>query len=524
MKRIFFGVLGLALAGQSAYGQEFKKVVDIVVETESSLKSMIAKEESQRKSETATLTNEVEEIRRLLAQRTPIRKAERPESSITVTNDGLSQRETPGTKANEPVVPSQESPGVQKDEQVAQAEGSNLASDFWRSPALTGDWNNGRTWMSDHGIELAGLLKGDGFFDVHGGLDRNSAYLQNIDVTLDIDVDKLLGWNGGRLFVHVMSNNGGDLSRYVGDAQIVSNIEAPRIAKLYQAWVQQDLWHGGLSILVGLYDLNSEFYATETSGLFLNSSHGIGKEFSQTGMNGPSIFPNTSTAARIAVRPGEAFYIETVVLDGVPGTPGDPTRTSFHFSKREGLLLVGEAGYCLPPEVGEDYGVAKLAIGAWRYTSQFDKLNEVGENGEAAKCSDNWGIYLLAEKTLYNEPGKPGQGLGAFLRLGRANGCVNEFDYHLGIGAVYTGLFPGRERDQLGVAFAHAHNGAEYMRAAASAGRYMKSMEDTAELTYKAQLTPWLAFQPDVQYVIHPSTDPQLSNALVVGSRFLIIL
>ena len=38
------------------------------------------------------------------------------------------------------------------------------------------------------------------------------------------------------------------------------------------------------------------------------------------------------------------------------------------------------------------------------------------------------------------------------------------------------------------------------------------------EGTYQIELTPWLGFQPDLQYVIHPSgTD--ITNALVLRAR-----
>ena len=33
------------------------------------------------------------------------------------------------------------------------------------------------------------------------------------------------------------------------------------------------------------------------------------------------------------------------------------------------------------------------------------------------------------------------------------------------------------------------------------------------------QLQPWLEVQPDLQYVVHPGTDPALDDALVAGVR-----
>jgi porin len=43
--------------------------------------------------------------------------------------------------------------------------------------------------------------------------------------------------------------------------------------------------------------------------------------------------------------------------------------------------------------------------------------------------------------------------------------------------------------------------------------------EAVVELTYRAQVTPWLSIQPDVQWIIHPGGSSKIDNALVVGLR-----
>jgi porin len=51
-------------------------------------------------------------------------------------------------------------------------------------------------------------------------------------------------------------------------------------------------------------------------------------------------------------------------------------------------------------------------------------------------------------------------------------------------------------------------------------GNPVKRRETVFELTYRTRLAPWLALQPDAQYIIDPGTDPALGNALAVGLRF----
>ena len=50
-------------------------------------------------------------------------------------------------------------------------------------------------------------------------------------------------------------------------------------------------------------------------------------------------------------------------------------------------------------------------------------------------------------------------------------------------------------------------------------GTPSESFETGFELTYSDNLTPWLAIQPDVQYILNPGTDPAADNALLLGTR-----
>jgi carbohydrate-selective porin OprB len=45
--------------------------------------------------------------------------------------------------------------------------------------------------------------------------------------------------------------------------------------------------------------------------------------------------------------------------------------------------------------------------------------------------------------------------------------------------------------------------------------------ETTFEASYSFNINDRLTLQPDLQYVISPSGDPGLGNALVVGSRLI---
>src|SRR6266404_9240164 len=162
----------------------------------------------------------------------------------------------------------------------------------------------------------------------------------------------------------------------------------------------------------------------------------------------------------------------------------------------------------------------KVAIGGWYYSAAFDDLVELEPNGQAVRHRGSSGFYALVDRVLFKEPGHPEKRLNGFLQGGYGDSRVDRFGSYLGAGLTAVGTIAGRDADELGLAFAYAHNGSHYMSSQRMQGLPVTNAEKTIEITYLMQLTKWLAVQPDLQYVIHPSTDSTLSNALAFQLRF----
>lgn len=71
-----------------------------------------------------------------------------------------------------------------------------------------------------------------------------------------------------------------------------------------------------------------------------------------------------------------------------------------------------------------------------------------------------------------------------------------------------------RPLDQVGLALAAAEYSAGYRRSAGVSRR-----EVNLELTYRAQVAPWLAVQPNLQWISSPGGEEALDDAIVVGLR-----
>jgi porin len=258
-----------------------------------------------------------------------------------------------------------------------------------------------------------------------GGLRSDSAWLGNVDLTLEADL------GDGTAFIYVLGNDGhgGPPSALIGDIQATSNIEAPDTWKLYEAWYEHDF--GSWSALAGLHDYNGEFDVLEYGQLFTNSSFGIGPDISQVG---PSIFPTTALGLRLRVEPCPVSYLQAAVYDGSPGDPDNVNRTQVILGEGDGQFYALEMGISNDAE-----RYYKLALGAWHRSA-----------------SDETGGYLLAESATWEG------GPGVFFRLGSGRDRGQQVGAYWGAGFNWTGLIPTRPDDTFGLAVGHARFGDQF--------------------------------------------------------------
>jgi porin len=380
------------------------------------------------------------------------------------------------------------------------------------SSRLSGNWFGARPKLSELGFDLALLYK----FEVNRtfrGVKRETVVLDNLDLRLSLDLEKMARLKGATLFFYGMGNHGKNPTEYAGDAQGTSNIETKANGfRLYEAWFQQLLYKDQASILIGLHDLNSEFYTTESSTLFLNSTFGIGKELSQTGENGPSIFPATSPAIRFRAEPSKSFYLQSALFNAQAGDAAHPSGTKIKWNPGKGLLFITEAAYL---RGGNEGGKApgKYALGAWTYTRTFDHIRETVPGTIAPLQANSSGAYVLLEQQVASP-------LTAFVRYGAATTKTNQYGSSLGAGLVYQGLVPKRPKDRFGIAVARASAGGEHLENQLSLGNRLAKAETAYEFSYRVEVRPGIAVQPDFQIVSHPGLDPQMPAAKVGAIRF----
>ena len=347
-------------------------------------------------------------------------------------------------------------------------------------------------------FSLGAVYTSDSFANLSGGKQRGLRYMGLFEASAESDLAHL-GLDGAEAFVRIQHVHGRSLSDdLVGDAQIVSNIDAPGGLRLFEAWLSVPI-AADTRIWAGLVDLNGIFDVQEVGAGFGSSSHGIGPDFSQSGLNGPSIFP-TASAAVVATWQGPAAALRVGAFDAVAGDPDHPGRTVVRFPGDTGLLIVGEAEVMIARD-------AQIQFGAWTYTSRFEPIGGDALAEPPGKVSSS-GAYALAEGRVGALAGLP---VNAWVRAGVADKDANPIALYLG-----GGMTLGDERALWGLGIAHARLG----RPARAAGDVPLDRAETAiEFTYARQVGDQVTLQPTLHYVFNPGWDPALRNALVAGLR-----
>lgn len=342
---------------------------------------------------------------------------------------------------------------------------------------------------------------------VSGGLAKRGRVLDDLQLGADIDLEKAAGWKGAKAHVLLLNNSGAMPNDDAGTLQGVNNIEVSRQrARLFEAWVEQGLGDNA-SVLVGLYDLNSEFYANDSAGLLLAPAFGIGSELAATGPNGPSIFPSTALSARVRWTPNEQVYVQAAAINAHAGVLGDPDGVCTEFE--HGLLTIAEAGW---------QGRGKVAFGAWRYTKKQPDIREITVSGyPAAKTAQ--GAYVLLERQLTGEGEDAVRKTTAFARLGLSDGDTTAFRSGWQAGLLVEHVFEGRPDSAFSVGANQAFLTGKFRANALDEGRSLTRAESAIEVTYSDKIGP-VTIQPDLQYIRNPGADGGVGHALVATVRF----
>ncbi|RAU20355.1 carbohydrate porin [Paramagnetospirillum kuznetsovii] len=397
---------------------------------------------------------------------------------------------------------------------------------FWERDTALGSFGGKRFDLCKMGIQLGGTSTNEYLNNAYGGVSHGGKAQGRTELDLDLDLEKLVGLNGLTVHASAMLIYGGRMGKNLGSLMTASGIEGIPQSRLYTLWAQQMLFDDTVSLRLGQLAADDEFAVSKLSAVFVNSTFGWPFMISGNLPSGGPAFPIPTPGARAKVTLTDEISVMAAAFSGDPAgkfTPQDPQRrnnngTTFSFDR--GTLYMTEAAYAVNQEKNSKGLPGSYKLGAWYHSARFNDqhIDNLGQSladgnstGIGSPVRGNGGVYFVIDQMLIQGQRWSTEGIGVFLRGGAAPSDRNQVPYYVDGGISYTGLFEGREEDTLalGVGYARLSESLASLDRDtrimnSQPGRPIRSSETVIELTYMAQVTPWMTIQPDLQYVVNP--------------------
>jgi len=390
---------------------------------------------------------------------------------------------------------------------------------IWAQQYLLGDWGGERTKLAQEGITFDLDDIGDFQADVTGSQEHHATYFGRIRGSVDIDFQKLDGFDG-EFFATGIWQYGRNLSGdYLHVNTLTSSIAGEESERIDQFWYQQGLADNMFKIKLGQLAAVNEFGATDFFDILFNDELGYApnavfntrQPFSPAGKPGVILWGDLSD-----LTPG--LYVKTGIFTAYdnPYRP-DSNGVYYYDDFNHGLSGAAEIGYNEQNTVYN--GVYKLGVNATP-TAYVNPATGEEYHGD-------YNAYLTLEKTVYHPCDPNGKldtkkGLDLLFQAYGEPGDRNPIQYEFTTGGRYTGLIPGRDQDKVGFGLIYSDNGIAYSDAYRAANGHGLGGETTLELDYQFNPAPWLSIQPDVQNIIDPGGDSNRSDIVVLALRTII--
>ncbi|HEY4042043.1 MAG TPA: carbohydrate porin [Rhodopila sp.] len=413
------------------------------------------------------------------------------------------------------------------------------ASTPWDGTWL-GNLGGVRAALDQYGVSFGLQSVNEVFGNPNGGRARGVDFDGENTLSLGVDLEKAVGLKGGIFNVSALQNYGhGPSANNIDNMNLVSSIEARRSAWLFELWYQQSFFDGAADVRLGQLAADQEFMITQYGNWFINEAFSWPTLPSVNLPAGGPAAPLATPGLRVRVSPSEQFTTLLGVFNGDPAGPGlgnpqlrDSSGTLFRVG--DGVFSIAEAQYRINGGKDPQGPPITLKIGGW-YHSKATPNQFFANNGltvvspvsaGSSIARENFSAYAVADAMLLPGPGGKG-GLAAFARVAGSPPGRSQISIELTGGLVYNGPF-GRDSDMVGLGVSSVRVGRALGSIGALASQYaFHGHETVLELSYQAQVRPWLQVRPDFQYIITPGggiADPtqpgqQVGSAAVFGLR-----
>lgn len=362
-----------------------------------------------------------------------------------------------------------------------------------------------RTLIGDHapeGVEVSGSWIGEYTTILDGGVRERTGvrHLLTFDTTLDLET--ISGLERTVVFAQILhAEPGTDAgSADAGDIQVFSNIEIDRsFTAIHEVWIEHEIQGANLRIKAGKVDANTEFATLDMLAGFSNSSAG----FSPTIFALPS-YPDPAFSVNVFWSPTDSITFKYGLYDGALGADGVPTGSRgpssfFNDDRSNDWFHIAQADLRWDQHHG-----GGLSLGGWYHTGTFDRF-------DGAPGQSTGGLFATAHQTLWRDTGSD-RAIELGLQYAWSDPAISEIEHHAGIGLVAHAPISSRSGDEAGIYLS-------WVGLSDEPGAGFAQNETAIDLYYAISLHPNATLRPEVQYILNPSGDPMVDDALVLGVR-----
>jgi porin len=418
-----------------------------------------------------------------------------------------------------------------------------------------GDWGGFRTQLHNKGIDFKLVYFGEMAGNVRGGNDHFSGYVKGngqswsyddqVLLGLDLDFQKLVGWEGASFEAYFTKRNGDNLGQYTNPAPIMQYQEVygrGQTWRITNLFFKQKFGNDLFEWKVGLMPVNGEFgnfYAFPFENLtFCAGTTGNIAGYSQ--YNWP--VSQWATDFKINVTKSLAIKVGVFAFNDYWGSRDYDMRID-----NPG----GTSGAVIPVEISWNptfHIDGKDLPGSWNLTVYGNTNNRETRGADKSWIANAPGVIphwlgggqfsgdygwaaSIWQQVTAPDPLRPKTGLSVFGSVTWADPRTAFQNLDIFGGLYYWGLWSKRPNDSLGMAWGWNHvsgnaQNAEkrYVAAHPNSGYAVQTDEVVGEIFYSFDVYHGINIQPDLQYIIHPGGYASAKNQIVFGVQLSVPL
>ncbi|MGA8535208.1 MAG: carbohydrate porin [Candidatus Tumulicola sp.] len=386
-------------------------------------------------------------------------------------------------------------------------------------------------------IVLGGHYVAEFAGNTSGGLALGTAYASEFMLSGKFDLARLVGPGLGTVRLILTAREGSSLSANdVGNIFTVQEIYGDGLTpRLTELSYDQPFARGNADLYAGRINTENDFAASSAywGGISLYCSYQnnaiCGTPIAAPIDSGYVAYPSSAWGARFKAYPAPWFYLEAGAYEVNPesGLRGNGFK----------LSTTGDTGTFLPLEIGltrkDALGNLTGSVKAGAYydtslaptaASQLTRFLQPDSDALAYVPNETYrgrfGFWLLFDTLVAGSAAKDRRGIALFGALEYGDPQTSQLSLFADAGAIAHGTFAGRDDDTVSLGFAYTDINPRLRALETSLQNSglsvpLTEQEKMLEFNYGARVAPWFALRPGVQYVINPSGEKTIPNALV---------